>query len=160
MRMMRLMPLAAILLCGCAHTPLTGLAISRAVRDAEAQGWERVGDKLIPPDVHVPPLVEGQDINAWMQARQVREDVARQYGRDELSVALRVRPWLTRLAQLGDGALITGAAAAAGYGVERLVSADGDRTETYTIRADRGAVVQIGNRDGSGARGGGNVTGD
>lgn len=146
-----------IVVCGCAHTPLTGLAIESGVRTAQMRGWKRVGDSLLPPDVQV-PTVEAGDINKILEARVILDELVRTRGRSEYEVALSMRPWLVRLAQFGDGALITGAAAALGWAVDRAVDGgDSGDFRQYNVSADRGGVVQIGNRDGNIARGGGNI---
>jgi hypothetical protein len=128
------------------------MVVKSACREAVRNGWRRVGDVLVPPDVQVPEPKLGAKPDEVIQALLAQREIARDWGRTEYEVALELRPVAVRLAQVGDGALLAGAAAALAYGVEQLRDGIGNKTENrIRVNADRNSVVFIGNRDGSSA---------
>jgi len=149
----------ALVLVGCAHTPFTGMAVERCVREAMAAGWEPVPYGAPGERRYIPPEIaqrirfgSSETPEDEAQIREKLEDMVRSgHGRSDIEVALSTRPWLVRAAQACDAALISGAVAAAGYGLSRLdIGGDSGDKDNRVIRVDarEGGVVVVDSRAG------------
>ena len=132
--------LAGLMLTGCAtrystgHTPLAALAVRRAERRAEADGYVPVRDSAGAIRLmRAEELPARAAINAgaveFMASEYERAAVADRMGLTPAEIAQQYGGWLYPAARIGDGVLITGAAATAGAALFDRSSSTSTRTD-------------------------------